>query len=254
MRSPDPFDRKSLWGSLGVHAVALSVAVLASVSHRPPPEFVSYEIELVSPPPARKAPEPREEQKKLVVERPQPTPPAEEKPATVVKPKPKPKPPEKPPERKETPKPETPKEATKENKSAAAPDAEDAKSKESGEGINVRLEGLKRDYPAYYGNIIRQIDRCFRPPSGSSLATTVYFVINKDGSVSDLSWAQKSGNPALDIAAMGAVECAGNGHFGPLPEDVPFDRLPIQFKFYPRGGGGEPLMTDPPDPTQATNR
>jgi len=211
----------------------------------------------VSPPPARRAAEAQEEQQKLVVERPQPTPPPEEKPAPVVKPqpeKPKPKPEEKPTERKEAPRPDTPKEAAKENRSAATPDAEEAKSKESGEGINVRLEGLKRDYPAYYGNIITQIGRCFRPPQKGGLAATIYFVINKDGSVSDLAWAKKSGDAAFDISAMGAVECAGKGRLGPLPEELPFDRLPIQFTFHPPGGGDTPPAPDHEHNTQVASR
>lgn len=257
MRHPDPFDRKSLWGSLGVHAVALSAAVFASVPHKQPAQFVTYQIELVSPPPARKAAEAQPEQKKLVVERPQPTPPAEETPAPVVKPKPakpKPKPPEQPAERKETPKPEVPKETAEKNTAATAPDAEEVKSKESGEGINVRLEGLKRDYPAYYGNIITQIHRCFRPPAKGGLEATIYFVINKDGSVSGLSIAKKSGDPVFDISAMSAVECAGKGRFGALPDELPFDRLPIQFKFYPPGGGDALPAPDHHDDKQGTSR
>ncbi|MCG6956882.1 MAG: TonB family protein [Gemmatimonadetes bacterium] len=257
MRRPDPFDRRSLMGSLGIHAVAVSAAVFASVPHKPPPQFVTYQIEIVSPPPARRASEVQEEQRKLVVERPQPTPPAEETPAPVVKPqpeKPKPKPDEQPAERKEAPKPDTPKEAAKENKSATSPDAEEAKSKESGEGINVRLEGLKRDYPAYYGNIITQIGRCFRPPLRGGLEATIYFVINKDGSVSDLSVAKRSGDPAFDISAMGAVECAGKGRFGPLPAELPFDRLPIQFTFHPPGGGDAPPAHDHDDNEQVASR
>ena len=34
---------------------------------------------------------------------------------------------------------------------------------------------------------------------------------------------------------MGAVDCAGNGRFGPLPEDLPYDRFPIKFSFRPQG-------------------
>ena len=41
---------------------------------------------------------------------------------------------------------------------AAVPDSPpEEEVEEAGEGINVRLEGLRRDYPEYYENIIRQI-------------------------------------------------------------------------------------------------
>jgi outer membrane biosynthesis protein TonB len=242
-RRPDPFDRKSLLGSAAVHAVAITVAVLASVHPRQIPQFITYEIELVSPPPVVKAPEPEAAQEKLVVERPEPTPPEEKTPPPVVKPeteKPKPKPVEKPPERKEPAKPAPTKETAKASRSAASPDAAESRSKEGGEGINVRLEGLRRDYPAYYGNIIRQIDRCFRPTGVGALEATIYFVIHRDGSVSDMDFAKKSGDPTFDFAAMGAVECAGKGRLGPLPKDLPYDRLPIQFTFHPSGGGDTP--------------
>jgi hypothetical protein len=31
------------------------------------------------------------------------------------------------------------------------------------------------------------------------------------------------------------VDCAGKGRFGPLPDDFPWDILPVQFKFRPYG-------------------
>lgn len=209
-------------------------------------EFISYQIELVSPPPAAQAPEPAPAQEELVVERPDPTPPKpeEEKPALAEE-KPKPKPPE----TKPAPRKESPKAAADERTPAvtdAPPPAE--KPEESGEGINVRLEGVKRDYPEYYRTIITQIQRCLRWRNGGSWETTVYFVIKQDGSVSDLDFIKRSGNPGFDVEAMGAVECAGKGRFGPLPADLPFDVLPVQFNFRPPGGGSGTL----PDPIQTT--
>lgn len=234
MRRHDPFDRKSLAASVGVHVGVLLLAVWSSASARPPLEFISYQIELVSPPPAVQAEDPAPAQEELVVERPDPQPPQpEEERAPVVEEKPKPKPPEPQP----TPRTEPPKETAEVRKPATstAPPPEE-KPKESGEGINVRMEGLRRDYPVYYNNVITQIQRCFRWRDGGSWETTVYFVIKRDGAVSDLDFVKRSGSAAFDFEAMGAVDCAGKGRFGPLPDDLPWDLLPIQFNFRPTGG------------------
>jgi protein TonB len=234
MRHHDPFDRTSLAASIGVHVAVLALAVWSSASAQAPLEFVSYQIELVSPAPAVQADVPAPAAEELVVERPDPTPPEpeEEKPA-VVEEKPKPRTPDP----KPVPRNDPPKEAAEEKKPATsdAPPA-DAEAKESGEGINVRLEGLRRDYPRYYDNIISQIQRCFRYRGGGNWETTVYFVIKRDGSVGDLDFVKRSGNAAFDFDAMGAVECAGKGRFGELPDDLPFDLLPVQFNFRPQGG------------------
>ncbi|RMH18302.1 MAG: hypothetical protein D6701_06565, partial [Gemmatimonadetes bacterium] len=109
-----------------------------------------------------------------------------------------------------------------------------------GEDLNVRLEGLRRDFPDYYRNIIRQIDRCFRWTGSPDLRAEIYFVINRDGTVSDVDIIESSGNFRFDIAAAGAAECAGqNGRLGPLPAELPFDRFEIRFKFEPRRRGGD---------------
>jgi len=255
MRRPRPFDRRSLLGSIFVHAVVLVLVLWSTVQARPPLEFVTYQIDLVSPPPAVQAQEEQEAQEKLVIERPEPepTPPEPEKPAPVVEEKPKPKPPE-PPKPKEPPRTDPTKEA--EERKAAAVETPVEKAKESGEGINVRLEGVRRDYPAYYENIIRQIQRCFRWTGAGSWETTVYFVIRRDGTVTGLDFVSKSGNPQFDFEALGAVDCAGKGRFGPLPEELPWDQLPIQFKFRPSGGSGgtPPLQGASPNSETTTIR
>jgi hypothetical protein len=98
------------------------------------------------------------------------------------------------------------------------------------------MEGLRRDYPEYYNNIIRQIQRCFRPPPGANLETVIYFAIQRDGTVRDIRFVTRSGNAAFDFEAMGAVECAGRGRLGPLPEDLPYESQPVNFQFRPSGG------------------
>jgi outer membrane biosynthesis protein TonB len=221
-------------GSVGVHGAVVVLAVLSSMAERAPVEFISYQIELVSPPPAMQAAESAPAREELVVERPEPTPPAPEEEKPIVeeeKPKPKPA------ETKPAPRQEPPKE-TGEERSPAVTDVPvpEETPRESGEGINVRLEGVRRDYPAYYNNIITQIQRCLRWRNGGSWETTVYFLIKRDGSVSDLDFVKRSGNAAFDVEAMGAVECAGKGRFGSLPEELPFEVLPVQFNFRPQGG------------------
>ncbi|GMV05448.1 MAG: hypothetical protein AMXMBFR53_17260 [Gemmatimonadota bacterium] len=233
MRPHDPFDRKSLAASVGVHAGVLLLAVLGSASARPPLEFVSYQVEIVSPPPAAQADVVAPAQQELVVERPDPEPPQpEEQKAPVVEEKPKPKPAEPQPKARV----EQPKEAAEEAKPATSTEKPaEEKPRESGEGINVRMEGLRRDFPVYYQNIITQINRCLRWRGAGNWATTVYFVIRRDGTVTDLDVVRRSGNATFDFEAMGAVECAGKGRFGPLPEDLPWEILPVQFEFKPPG-------------------
>lgn len=239
MARPDhPFDRRALAASLLVHLLLLAVAVWSSATRRPPLEFVSYEIELVSPPPAVQEEE-RPAEEELVVERPEepePEPePAEEDPVPIEEEDPEPDPEPPPPEPEPEPEPEE-EEAEEEPAPAATEEEPEEEVEESGEDINVRLEGVRRDYPAYYNDIIRQIQRCFRWTGGGSWTTTVYFVIRADGSVTDLRFVSRSGNTSFDFEALGAVDCAGQGRFDPLPEELPYDRLPIQFRFEPPGG------------------
>mgnify|MGYP001162400768 CR=1 FL=1 len=108
-----------------------------------------------------------------------------------------------------------------------------------GEDLNVRMEGIRRDYPEYYNNILRQMQRCFRWRGEDNLRARVYFVINRDGSVSEIDILESSRNIRFNIEAMGAAECVGSrGRLGPLPEALPFDQLPIVFYFEPRSGQG----------------
>jgi hypothetical protein len=105
--------------------------------------------------------------------------------------------------------------------------------------MNIRMEGLRRDYPAYYTNIILQIKRCFRWQGQGSPEAEVYFVINSDGTVSDARFVRQSTNPTFNYEALGAVDCAGQlGRLGELPEGLGFDRLPIRFRFQPGNVAG----------------
>lgn len=242
IRSPDPFGRKAFLLSVLLHVSVLVAGVYVAREPRQPVAFLSYEIELVSPPPAVRAEEPEQATEELVVERPEPEPepPAEEEPEEVVpleKPEPEPEP-----EPQPEPAPERPPEPAEEETPAATPDAPPDEEREiSGEDINVRMEGLRRDYPVYYNNIIRQVQRCFRWREGGDWETTVFFVIRRDGTATDIDFLSRSGNAAFDFEAMGAVDCAGNGRFGPLPDELPYDRLPVQFDFRPSGSDAPAL-------------
>ena len=181
----------------------------------PTPEFVSYEIELVA------MPEP--ESGAVVVEAP-PAPPEEAAPP----------PPEPAPQPEGEPEPESEPEEPR-PRPPSRPDPEPT----AADDVNVRIEGLRRDYPLYYENIITQIQRCFRWTGSGTPATEVYFVIEDDGSVRESRFLRRSGNPAFDYTTMEAVvECAGQGRFGPLPEDLPYERLPIRFTFRPGSASG----------------
>ncbi len=219
-------------GSVFVHTSAIFLAWWASAAPAQVPDFVAFEIELISPPAAelgeRTTPPPEE----LVIETPlDPVPePQEETPPAVIE--------------EEAPAAEPP----LPEETSAPPDVElvdepepptspnpDPDVETPGEDLNVRLEGLRRDYPVYYENIIRQMQRCFRWRGEEDLRAKVYFVINRDGSVSEVDILESSRSIAFDIESMGAAECAGDrGRLGPLPEALPFDRLPVNFTFTPR--------------------
>lgn len=225
-----------MWLSGAFH-VALFALAWASTLYEPRQiEFLTYEIELVSPPAAQRPQEeePQPPAEELVVERPEPEPtppePEVEEVVPVEEPEPEPEP-----VREEPPVEEPPPEPAEDPVVTAEPDSLEEEPEETGQGINVRMEGLRRDYPAYYDNIIQQIFRCFRWTGGGSWETTVFFYIDREGNAEDIDFVSRSGNTRFDYEALGAVECAGRGRFGPLPAELPYDRFPIRFSFRPTG-------------------
>jgi hypothetical protein len=240
---PDVFDRRSAALSGTMHVSVIALAWLSSFYAPERMEFITYEIELVSPPPAREAQEPEQATQEVVVERPDPEPvppePEEEEISAVQDVEPDPEP------SVEEPAPEDESEVADDEVETSVVDLPetDDEPEETGEGLEVRIEGLRRDYPAYYNNIIRQVLRCFRWQDGGRWETEVFFYIERDGVAEDIRFLSRSGNTAFDFEAMGAVDCAGNGRFGPLPEDLPYDRFPIKFSFRPQGESlMEPLV------------
>lgn len=227
-------NRGSLALSLGVHIVAFAALVGLQKLQKPLPVYETIAIRLVSAPPAtavEETPEPPAPEEELVVETPEEAEPVVEEEAPVVQEEPEPEP-----EPQETPTPPVDDTPPPAEDPAPSQSESDEPREEGGEDLDVRLEGLKRDYPAYYGNIIVQMRRCFRPSDGSREAS-VRFMIHRDGSTSDFETVRSSGSFAFDVEAQGAVECAGRpGRIGPLPDDFPWDVLPIEFTFSPRGG------------------
>lgn len=153
-------------------------------------------------------------------------------PAKVAEEENRPPPPEPTPE----PKPRTELPTVVEQPPPVEPSREPSRAPESGdEAINVQLEGATFVDPEYLNNIIRQVNRYWRPPSGNRhLRAEVVFEIERDGSVGGIDWIRRSGDLSFDLEARGAVEAAGRTRaFGPLPKAWPRDRLRVSFFFDP---------------------
>lgn len=116
------------------------------------------------------------------------------------------------------------------------PEPEPARTEEVGdEPVNVQTEGATFSDPEYMTNIIRQIQRYWRPPPGGrAYRAEISFVIHRDGRVTDIEWVRRSGSASFDLLCSSAVESAGRDRaFGPLPDAYPRDRLLVSFYFDP---------------------
>ena len=198
-------------GSMGVHTVVLLLLFWGGTRLALPAPAQVYQVDLVAAPtpaPVRTVP---------VRERPRPTP--SQPRARPVETKPKP---EEPVDRAEE-----STEPTVVEQPAAAPD----ETREGADDLPVRLEGAPFPYPEYLANIIVQIKRHWRPPVGArQLRAELAFTLLRDGSVADVAWVRRSGNPAFDLEARGAIEAAGRrGVFGALPAAYPSDQLRVSF-------------------------
>lgn len=102
--------------------------------------------------------------------------------------------------------------------------------------LTFRQEGLRFPYPEYLENIVTQVKRRWANPVGRGLRlrTEVAFTIQRDGTVTDISFARRSGNFSFDTESIGAIErAARDGAFGPLPAGFNGVSLPIAFSFTP---------------------
>ncbi len=213
-------------GSLSVHTIILLVMVWGTSRIAMPTAPQVYQVQLIASPreaPIRAIPVP---------ERPQP---AElpEPSQRLIETRPVPEE-----VRREEPRPAEEEEETGENQ--AEPTVEErpaAPPEQAAEGsdVPVRLEGAPFPYPEYLANIILQIKRHWRPPTGGAqLRAELAFTILRDGTVEDVAWVRRSGNPGFDLEARGAIEAAGRrGAFGELPRGYPADQLRVSFFFDP---------------------
>ncbi len=207
--------REALLGSLAVHGSVIVLAALASAATPIDTPPTSIRVRMVAAAPAdapvRVDPSPPE----VAEEEHRPPPPD---------PTPEPRP------RTETPK------VQAEVPVPRPPEREPARTAEVGdEPINVQLEGRNFEFPGYMANIIRQIQRYWRPPPGGrAYRAEISFVIHRDGSVTDIQWVRRSGSASFDLMCSGAVEAAARERaFGPLPAGYPLDRLAVSFYFDP---------------------
>lgn len=214
-RRPGRPPRRAVLGSLGVHGGLLAVAVLGNVVVAPAQIPATVRVNMVAAAPedapVRLDPSPPE-----IAEEESRPPPPEPTPDPV-------------------PQVETPTvEAEVPVEREAEP--EPSRAEEVGEEVvSIRIAGEASAYPEYQENIIRQIQRYWRPPAGArDLRAEVYFIIHRDGRVTGFEWVARSGSPVFDVAAMGAVESAGREQaFGPLPDGFPADALAVSFYFDP---------------------
>ena len=219
-----PLGKGALGVSVTLHFAAFAVLFwVIPALEEPVILYEVVEVDMVA-----MAPAPPDE---LVVETPEDPPPVVQEEAPVAEPEPDPEPDstETPPVLEDTPAPESEK-------------AADTETPDDGEDeVTQQVEALRRDYPVYYQNIINWIRRCFRWEGSGRLEVVMTFQILRDGSVPDFDVARSSGDHVFDNAAMAAIECAGKaGRLGPLPEDYPYELLPVNYTITSRVGSGGP--------------
>jgi outer membrane biosynthesis protein TonB len=242
-RDPLRPDRGPVIASVLLHLGVAGAAWLAHALTFSPPQYVAYEINLVSVadpdlPEEVGLPDPDD----LVVETPTPEPPAPEPEPTPPPPTPRPDPvpTPAPAERRRDPPPDPPRQDPPPQPAPrpSDPPPEPTETRANVD-LDVRMEGLQRDYPAYYAGIVAAMQACWRQPPGVERASAVLrFEIERDGTIRARSIQphRRSGNGVFDVRAVQAVECAGeNQRIPPLPDDIPGDRLPVQFTFTTTG-------------------
>ena len=205
-----------MFGSMGIHGAVVLLAQFGCAGARPVqmPETVRVRMVAAAPEDAPVRADP--------------------KPAEVAPEENRPPPPEPTPE----PVPQTEAPAIEEETPVIErePEPEPARTEDVGDEVaNVQIDGANALFPEYNKNIIRQIQRYWRPPPGArDLRAEIAFVIHRDGRVSDIEWVARSGDSRFDLVAMGAVESASRDEaFGPLPAAFPADAMRVQFYFDP---------------------
>ena len=211
--------RLAFAATIVVHLSAAG-AVLGLSGTGPPVMPPVYRVELVAAPP----PQPRARRAPQTVQRPAERPVPIKPPTRRTTVAETPPPPEKPTEERE-PAPRTTPEETPVEKPSTGSDV-----------TTVKVEGQEFPYPEYLHNIVSQVYRQWQRPSGNqALRAEVFFLVHRDGSISNLRFVRRSGSFGFDVEAQGAIEAAASsGSFGPLPAKYPDDVLPVSFFFDPQ--------------------
>jgi periplasmic protein TonB len=208
---------RALVVALGLHLVATTALVwLPRWIRKPaePPRYVA--VQVVSA-------------EKLGIEKPKPAPPRPE----PVKPVPEPKveapvlPDKKAPPEKPKPAPET---APAKNPEPEPPETRGSPTG-AATGLDVGASVAAFDNPDFtYGYYVDQMlakisSNWSRPPVGSGVEATLYFRIQRDGRITDLSIARSSGINGFDLAALRAVQASSP--LPPLPRAFHEDSLGV---------------------------
>lgn len=215
-------------GSMGIHVLIFGFMIWGGARIALPEPTQVYRVDLVAAPqsaPVREVPAPQTPRVRPEVKREIRSVPT--RPVAVEEPRPE----ERRAEEKTPAEEPEPAEAEPEREAAASAAEAEADAVER----PVRLEGAPFPYPEYLENIIIQIRRHWRPPRGARhLRAELAFTIRADGSVEDVRWIRRSGDPGFDLEARGAIESAARRRaFGPLPEEYPGDQLRVSFFFDP---------------------
>ena len=199
-----------------VYAIELVAAPLPAPNRRVAPEAMPPAAEPEPEPSAPSEPEPAPAEATVPVpDEPEPEPPRERPPVTTPADQQRdPSPP--------TAVPETP-----------APGETPSTGRDA---TTVKTPGLDFPFPEYLRNVANQIYRRWGRPGGNvRLRAEIFFLIHRDGSVTDVRFVERSGSFSYDLEAQGAIEAAGNAKaFGVLPDGWTNDVLPISFYFEPR--------------------
>ena len=223
-----------LGGPIGLSVLLHASIIGAAILVRPgPPKALPpvYKVNLIAAPPGERAigqvtPQPT----------PPPTPAATPPPRAETNPRDMPAPTKPKPAARKPTAPATPTPPTKAvPKDAPVPKAGGGPTGGSGTDVaNVNIQGVEFGDQGYINNIVRQIALRFKPRNPGALRAQVFFIINRDGSITGFQFRSKSNVYAFDLEAQGAVEAAGSAKaFGPLPPGYVNDFLPVIFSFDP---------------------
>lgn len=98
----------------------------------------------------------------------------------------------------------------------------------TGPDLPITLEGRPFRFPWYLEQLVRKIERNWRP-STNTMRATVYFRIARNGRISEIEVSETSGNFLFDQAAQRAVEASAP--MPPLPGEYDGDYLGVYFDF-----------------------